>query len=226
MNPFYEIPQEVVSEAIVNAVCHRDYTSNASVQVMLFKDRLEVWNPGSLPPSLTLEKLREPHGSVPPNPLIAEPLYLTKHIERMGTGIRDMIRRCRGAGLAEPEILIDGGFRVTTIRRKMSAEQATEQVPGHDGVHDGVHDEAHVLTDTESAILTACKVGPLSTPELLRYLGYRTRTGNFKKALGRLCDDIRLIEPTIPEKPRSKNQKYRLTVRGQEFLKKLIEEFK
>src|SRR3990167_4271193 len=54
----YEIPREVVAEAIVNAVAHRDYTSNGSVQVMLFADRLEVWNPGALPPSLTLEKLR------------------------------------------------------------------------------------------------------------------------------------------------------------------------
>jgi predicted HTH transcriptional regulator len=34
-------------------VVHRDYTSNASVQVMLFRDRLEVWNPGTLPPTLT-----------------------------------------------------------------------------------------------------------------------------------------------------------------------------
>ena len=41
----YEIPKEVVAEAIVNAVAHRDYTSNGSVQVMLFVDRLEVWNP-------------------------------------------------------------------------------------------------------------------------------------------------------------------------------------
>ncbi|HUM78153.1 MAG TPA: DUF4062 domain-containing protein, partial [Methanoculleus sp.] len=49
----YEIPKEVVAEAIVNAVAHRDYTSNGSVQVMLFADRLEVWNPGTLPPSLT-----------------------------------------------------------------------------------------------------------------------------------------------------------------------------
>ncbi len=46
----YEIPKEVVREAIVNAVAHRDYTSNASVQVMLFSDRLEVLNPGRLPP--------------------------------------------------------------------------------------------------------------------------------------------------------------------------------
>ncbi|MBN2374265.1 DUF4062 domain-containing protein, partial [bacterium] len=69
----YEIPPEVVREAIVNAVAHRDYTSNGSVQVMLFADRLEVWNPGTLPPSLTLEMLRRPHGSVPGNPLLAEP---------------------------------------------------------------------------------------------------------------------------------------------------------
>ncbi|MDD3071495.1 MAG: DUF4062 domain-containing protein, partial [Methanoculleus horonobensis] len=46
----YEIPKEVVAEAIVNAVAHRDYTSNGSVQVMLFADRLEIWNPGRLPP--------------------------------------------------------------------------------------------------------------------------------------------------------------------------------
>jgi len=35
----YEIPRVVISEAIVNAVAHRDYTNNGSVQVMLFKDR-------------------------------------------------------------------------------------------------------------------------------------------------------------------------------------------
>jgi ATP-dependent DNA helicase RecG len=113
----YEMPPEVVREAIVNAVAHRDYTSNGSVQVMLFSDRLEVWNPGTLPPTLTLEKLRQPHGSVPGNPLLAESLYLTKYIERMGTGVGDMIERCRNAGLLEPEFYLTDGF-VTIIRRK------------------------------------------------------------------------------------------------------------
>ncbi|OKY73996.1 MAG: hypothetical protein BM485_16220 [Desulfobulbaceae bacterium DB1] len=61
----YEIPPEVISEAIVNAIAHRDYTSTASVQVMLFADRLEVWNPGTLTSALTLQTLREPHGSYP-----------------------------------------------------------------------------------------------------------------------------------------------------------------
>ena len=80
----YEIPKEVVTEAIVNAVAHRDYTSNASVQVMLFSDRLEILNPGRLPPSLTLEQLRETHPSVPNNRLLARSLYLTQYIEEMG----------------------------------------------------------------------------------------------------------------------------------------------
>ena len=112
----YEIPKEVIAEAIVNAVAHRDYTSTGSVQVMLFTDRLEIWNPGLLPPSLTLERLRQAHGSVPANPLLAEPMYLAGYIERMGTGTQDMIRRCAEAGLPEPEFTVSDGFR-TIIRR-------------------------------------------------------------------------------------------------------------
>jgi len=63
------LPREVVVEAIVNAVVHRDYTDSSSVQVMLFADRLEVMNSGGLPPALTVEKLRVAHQSVPRNPL-------------------------------------------------------------------------------------------------------------------------------------------------------------
>ena len=131
------MPPEVVREAIVNAVAHRDYTSNGSVQVMLFSDRLEVWNPGTLPPTLTLERLRQPHGSVPGNPLLAESLYLTKYIERMGTGVGDMIERCRNAGLLEPEFYLTDGF-VTIIRRKpeLALKAVTPQVtPPQQSLH-------------------------------------------------------------------------------------------
>ncbi|MBR1558000.1 MAG: transcriptional regulator, partial [Prevotella sp.] len=61
----YELPESAVAEAIANAVAHRDYTSNGSVQVMLFRDRLEVWNPGRLPDGFTVQKLREVHSSEP-----------------------------------------------------------------------------------------------------------------------------------------------------------------
>ena len=120
----YEIPKEVVTEAIVNAVAHRDYTDNSSVQVMLFADRLEVMNSGQLPPPLTVEKLRVAHQSLPGNPLLAESMYLLRYIERMGTGTVDMIRRCADAGLPEPEFVASGGF-VTTIRRAGYTAQPT-----------------------------------------------------------------------------------------------------
>jgi len=76
-----EFPLQAVTEAIVNAVCHRDYTSNASVQVMLFKNRLEIWNPGQLPYGLTIEMLKTKHTSRPANPLLARPMYLYGSIE-------------------------------------------------------------------------------------------------------------------------------------------------
>ena len=73
--------------------------------------------------SLTLEKLREPHNSIPGNPLIAESLYLAGYIERMGTGTLDMINRCIKAGLPEPEFAITDGF-VARIWRKGPTDEA------------------------------------------------------------------------------------------------------
>lgn len=120
----YELPERAVAEAIVNAVAHRDYASNASVQVMLFSDRLEIWNPGELPPPLTMERLRVPHPSIPRNPLVADPLFLARYIEKAGTGTLDMIALFREAGLPEPEFRQDGGMFVQTLWRDRLTEAA------------------------------------------------------------------------------------------------------
>lgn len=219
----YEIPQEVVAEAIVNAVVHRDYTSNASVQVMLFKDRLEIWNPGTLPPTLTLEKLRGPHASIPANPLLAEPMYLTKYIERMGTGVQDMIARCHSAGLEEPIIRLDAGFWITTIRRKQITRASIKtQVEAQEAQEAQVEAQVKIpawLID----IMSACAKREKSSKELLLLAGYSERTGNFKKGLQRIIEEG-FIEPTIPDKPNSSKQKYRLTSKGKKYLELLNKE--
>ena len=111
-----EIPIDAVKETIVNAVCHRDYTSNASVQIMLFKDRLEVWNPGTLPYGLTVQKLHGPHKSLPANPLLADPMYWNGYIEKVGTGTEDIINKCREYGLKTPEFYQEEDFRVVIWR--------------------------------------------------------------------------------------------------------------
>ena len=113
----FEIPLPVILEAIVNAVAHRDYRSNGFVQVIVFSDRMEVWNPGELPPGLTPELLREPHGPMPRNPLIAEPLYRIKYVEKAGTGTTDMIADCRKAGLPGPDFEQRGPYFVVTVWR-------------------------------------------------------------------------------------------------------------
>jgi len=165
----YEIPPDVIREAIVNAVAHRDYTSNGSIQVMLFSDRLEVWNPGTLPTSLTLANLRQPHSSVPANPLLAESLYLAKYIERMGTGTRDMIRDCKNVGLPEPKYSLTDGF-VTTIYRKpgRALEAVTEQAGGQAEIKGGqkrwsekvVRKGGQKVTAKQTAVLDLVKRDP------------------------------------------------------------------
>lgn len=118
----YEIPPDVVREAIVNAVAHRDYASAAAVQVSVFADRFEVRNPGQLPPPLTPERLREPHGSVARDPRVCEALFLARYIEKFGTGTLMMIRLCRTKGLPEPVFEQQGGEFVVTLSRDWLTE--------------------------------------------------------------------------------------------------------
>ena len=128
----FELPPDAVGEAIVNAIAHRDYHSNASVEVRLFADRLEVWNPGHLPGTLVLEDLRHDHASVPNNPMIAEPLYLARYIERAGSGTQTMIELCREAELPEPTFEQRSGFFVVTIWR----DWLTDEVLAEMGVNE------------------------------------------------------------------------------------------
>lgn len=140
----YELPPDAIGEAIVNAIVHRDYHSNASVEVRLFADRLEVWNPGRLPGTLTFGDLRNDHPSVPYNPLIAESLYLTRYIERVGSGTQAMIELCRGAGLPEPEFEQRSGSFVITLSR--------------DWLTDGIMDQLG-LTENERKLVAMLKSG-------------------------------------------------------------------
>ena len=211
----YEIPPDVVREAIVNAVTHRDYTSNGSVQVMLFSDRFEVWNPGSLPPSLTLDKLRKPHSSVPANPLLAESLYLAKYIERMGTGTRDMIQDCRNAGLAEPEFSLTDGF-VTTVYRKPG--RAFEAVGGKQQLETPTQSPTQSI-DSVTRLLDAIQRGSGTASDLRSILRIKHRP-TFRVNYLHPALKEKLIEYTIPDKPNSRFQKYRLTKKGAKYLKK------
>ena len=212
----YEIPRAAVAEAIVNAVAHRDYTSNGSVQVMLFTDRLEIWNPGSLPFGLTVEKLREPHPSIPANPLLAESMYLAAYIERMGTGTGDIIRLCDEQGLKPAEFIQEENFK-TILWRIKSGREAGREVGGE-------------LTGEVSG--EALDI-PSSVANLVLVMGHEEKRRELQIKLNIKSDDyfrVTFILPALeqgviamkfPETPNHPNQRYSLTQKGKKFKDKL-----
>jgi ATP-dependent DNA helicase RecG len=105
-----QYPAEALREAIVNAICHRDYAEpGASIGVSIYDDRLEVWSWGRLPGDLTPEKLRVDHPSIRRNDLIAEVFYRRGYIEKWGRGTQKIIEACRKAGQREPEFIERAG---------------------------------------------------------------------------------------------------------------------
>ncbi len=210
----YELPRFAVTEAIVNAVAHRDYTSTGGVQVMLFRDRLEIWNPGQLPQNLSLSKLKKPHGSFPANPLIAEPLFLAGYIEKIGTGILDMISSCHTLGLKEPEFRQEDVFKVILWREEIKTPQATPQV---------------TLQATPQAEyirrIVFVMTGDYSREKIQELLGLRDRKSFTENYLNPSINQG-FIEMTLPEIPTSPKQRYRLTEEGNALQKELNQQKK
>jgi ATP-dependent DNA helicase RecG len=124
----WEYPKGALREAIVNAICHRDYEDTGNVQVRIFDDRIEVWNPGTLPKGLTIEDLKGEHRSQPHNSLLAECFYLIKYVEQWGTGTNRMLRLCKDAGLREPNFEQKAGSFVVTFWRSMKGIEEVKSV--------------------------------------------------------------------------------------------------
>jgi len=123
----WEYPPDAIREAIINAIAHRDYYSSANVHISIFDDRIEIWNPGKLPPPLTPKDLKEEHKSIPVNPSLANLLFLIKYIERWGTGTNDIIKWCREEDLPEPIFKeVTGGFAV--VLRKFQVPENLESL--------------------------------------------------------------------------------------------------
>ncbi|MBL7132146.1 MAG: DUF4062 domain-containing protein [Candidatus Omnitrophica bacterium] len=110
-----EIPEFALEEAIVNAVAHRNYNTTSSVQVMVFLDRVEIWNSGTLPETLKVEDLKKSHASHPANTTLANVLYFANYIQQVGSGTTEMVRQCKEHGLPEPEFVSVRNLEFRTI---------------------------------------------------------------------------------------------------------------
>jgi len=97
-------PFLALREALVNALCHRDYSiPGGAVSVAVFDDRLEIISTGILPSGLTVADLMKDHVSKPRNPNLAEVFYRRGLIERWGRGTQKIVDLCVRAGHPAPE---------------------------------------------------------------------------------------------------------------------------
>lgn len=99
----WDYPLEAIREGVINALIHRDYMSNADIQIKIYDDRIKIWNPGKLPPEITVEDLKKEHGSIPRNKLLAYAFYYAGLIEKWGSGTKRIVELCKAHGLPEPE---------------------------------------------------------------------------------------------------------------------------
>lgn len=96
-----EYPQFAVREAIVNAICHRDYRLRGRrIELRMYSDRMEVISPGGLPGFITVENIKDEHFSR--NPRIVNGLFQWGYIEELGLGIDRMIEVMEQAGHPAP----------------------------------------------------------------------------------------------------------------------------
>jgi predicted HTH transcriptional regulator len=144
---------------------------------------------------LTPEKIKKTHGSFPVNPLLAEPLYLTKYIERIGTGIQDMIEQCKKHGLHEPEFSVSDGVRII-IRRSTENDELKPRPESRP-------------ESLENMVLNILQEKPLSKAEIADRLGHKSISRGLKTVIIRLVAE-NFIEYILPEKPNSRLQKYRI----------------
>lgn len=110
----WEYPLEALREAVINAIVHRDYTIPSNLQIEIYDDRVEIWNPGRLLPGITIEDLyKKEHKSVIRNKMIAQMFYDIGYIEKYGSGTIKIIDLCKRHGIPYPEFKeVFGGFSV------------------------------------------------------------------------------------------------------------------
>ncbi|MCQ2496165.1 MAG: putative DNA binding domain-containing protein [Lachnospiraceae bacterium] len=124
-----EIPADAIREALLNSFCHKDYASGQSNEVAIYKDRVEIYNPGAFPegydPQDFIDRAERP---IRRNPKIARMLYYSKDIESFGTGLKRIAEACEDAGVRYEFKKMKSGFVVCFYRTLEKNDKSTDKV--------------------------------------------------------------------------------------------------
>lgn len=119
-----ELPKEALKEAVVNAICHRDYgEKGAVIQIDVFDDRVDISNPGGL----IFKEADFGKKSVSRNPLLFGLLQRIELVEHVGSGILRIRNAAKEAGISEPKFEFTTFFTVTFLKPKVWGEEETRE---------------------------------------------------------------------------------------------------
>lgn len=191
-----EYPPKAVRELVLNALIHRDYsihTINSPIRILLFKNRLEIENPGGLYGRITIDELGKMSADTR-NPFIAGALEVLIETENRFSGIRTIYAEMEKASLLPPVFESQRGiFRATLYNQgsvSMTADVAAD--------------------DSESAImkkiLSFC-TEPRSKDEIAKHIGLSSVYYITSRYLQPLLESSQL-RMTLPDRPKSKHQRY------------------
>lgn len=152
------LPVMAVREALINALCHRDYNNRATdIALAIFDDRLEIWNYGLPPEPLKIQDLRRSHNSILRNKLIANAFYVRGFIEKWGTGTNKILDLCKEDGLPEPTFSENTGGLVITFKFKHPIGTCLVNNKGE-------------ITERQKEILEILKKSPLNGEQIVKKL--------------------------------------------------------
>ena len=191
-----EYPIKAIREIVLNALIHRDYsihTEDSPIRIVLYKDRLEIENPGGLYGRLTVNDLGKGPADTR-NPYIAGNLEIMISTENRFSGIPTVLQEMEMAGLQPPIFESKRGtFKVTLYNHRHGEKM-------------NVSDEVISEGEMEIKIRDFCKT-PKSKDEIAKHLGIETPYYVVKRYLMPMIRRNTLAM-TVPEKPKSKFQKY------------------
>ncbi|MBR4611655.1 MAG: hypothetical protein IKO40_02970 [Kiritimatiellae bacterium] len=240
----YEIPPDSIREIIVNAIVHRSYVNAEAspVTVALYDDRLEVTSPGGLPRGMTLAKMLTGYSECR-NKALASAFAYMNLIENWGSGVKRYVAEIKAAGLREPEFVEWPNAMRINIYRNKTTPQVTPQVAHQQGPESGPESNSPSVGDTDGntvahqegpelrpelgpesiagRILVALSKSELGKMGLARAIGQQSIAGKTNLRIREMLS-AGLIERTIPDKPTSRFQKYRLTAKGRAALESLV----
>jgi ATP-dependent DNA helicase RecG len=124
-----EISVEALREAIINAFCHRDYYDPDFIQVAIFKNRVEIRNPGRLYGSITIDDLRKGNISQRRNPLIADLFRRIEMVEAWGRGMPLIIKNAPDVVFREVGSLFIVSFNRPSFSTELTGEEDHQRKP-------------------------------------------------------------------------------------------------